>query len=96
MKKGVAFYQAKVKSVVDYSVPHNDKRVCGFLGLTRYYQKFIVNYWKIAKSRTELVKLYACMYNRDVIKTNQDMLRPIYIMILLMTTHKDDFDDNNT
>lgn len=42
----------KVKSVINWPMPKNVKGVRGFLGLTRYYCKFIGNYGLITKPLT--------------------------------------------
>lgn len=46
----------KASSVMDWPIQKKVKGVCGFLCITRYYQKFIKNYGKIASSLTELTK----------------------------------------
>lgn len=53
---GVAVDPEKIKSVVEWSTPHNVRGVMGFLGLTRYYRKFVKGYGKIAKPLTNLTK----------------------------------------
>ncbi|GAU31427.1 hypothetical protein TSUD_221980 [Trifolium subterraneum] len=55
-KDGVAVDPGKISSVVQWPTPKNVKGVRGFLGLTRYYRKFIKDYGKIAKPLTDLTK----------------------------------------
>lgn len=46
---GVAMDPSKIISITNWPVPLNEKGVCGFLGLTDHYQKFIKGYGKIAQ-----------------------------------------------
>lgn len=52
----VAVDPAKVRCILDWPEPKNVNKVCGFLGLTGYYRKFIKDYGKVAKPLTELTK----------------------------------------
>lgn len=55
-KEGAAMDPNKINYVLQWLVPTNVKGVCGFLGLTGYYRKFIKDYGKIAKPLTALTK----------------------------------------
>jgi hypothetical protein len=55
-KDGVRVYPKKIEAMQDCPRPKTLKRLCGFLGLTRYYPKFVKNYGKIAASVTTLLK----------------------------------------
>ncbi|WVZ22625.1 hypothetical protein V8G54_001169 [Vigna mungo] len=55
-EQGVVVDPEKIKSVINWPIPHNVKGVSGFLGLTGYYRKFITGYGKIAQPLTELTK----------------------------------------
>jgi hypothetical protein len=46
----------KVRDVLDWKPPTSITQVHNFLGLAGYYQRFILNFSKIAKPITELLK----------------------------------------
>jgi hypothetical protein len=55
-KDGVRVDLKKIESMQDWPHPKTLKSLCGFLGLTRYYHKFVNNYGKIAAPLTALLK----------------------------------------
>jgi hypothetical protein len=54
--EGIAVGPNKVKVVLDWKPPTTMSEVRSFLGLVGYYQRFILNFSKIAKPVTELLK----------------------------------------
>ena len=46
--QGVAIDMEKVDVMLKWLAPHLLKELCGFLGLTRYYRRFMANYGSIA------------------------------------------------
>ena len=73
--EGVAVDPEKVKCILAWPTPKNVKGVRGFLGLTRYYRKFIQDYGKIAKPLTELTKKDNFSWGIEAVKAFEEMKR---------------------
>ena len=54
--QGVKVNQNKIQVMLDWPRPTNVSELCGFLGLTGYYQKFVRHYGILAHSLTNLLK----------------------------------------
>jgi hypothetical protein len=54
--EGIAVDPSKVREVLDWKPPMSMSQVQSFLGLASYYRRFILNFSKIAKLITELLK----------------------------------------
>jgi hypothetical protein len=54
--KGIAVDPGKVKDVLDWKPPTSVTQVLSFLGLAGSDQRFILNFSKISKTITELLK----------------------------------------
>jgi hypothetical protein len=54
--EGISMDPDKVWEVLDWKPPRTMHQVCSFLGLAGYYRRFILNFSKIAKPITDLLK----------------------------------------
>jgi hypothetical protein len=54
--KGISVDPGKVREVLDWKLPRTVHQVHSFLGLAGYYHRFILNFFKIAKPITDLLK----------------------------------------
>jgi hypothetical protein len=55
-KSGVSVDPKKIEAMQDFPHPNTLKILCGFMGLTGYYHKFVKNYGNIATPLTALLK----------------------------------------
>lgn len=60
--KGVQANRSKIVATLDWPQPNTIRDLCGFLGLTSYYRKFVSNYGIIATPLTVMLKknLFQC------------------------------------
>jgi hypothetical protein len=54
--KGIVVDPSKVRDILDWELPKSVHQVRSFLGLAGYYRRFILNFSKISKPVTELLK----------------------------------------
>ena len=57
--EGVKVDPNKIKAIKEWKFSSTIKQLRGFLGLTRYYRKFVKNYGRIPTPLTTLLKKYA-------------------------------------
>jgi hypothetical protein len=55
-QEGVSVYLEKVQEVMDWKPPTTVRQIRSFLGLAGYYRRFILDFSRIAKPMTELLK----------------------------------------
>jgi hypothetical protein len=55
--EGIAVDSSKVNEVLEWKRPMSVSKVRSFLGLAGYYRRFILNFSKITKLVTELLKM---------------------------------------
>jgi hypothetical protein len=72
-KAGVRVDPKKIEAMQDWTHPKTIKSLCGFLGLTDYYHKFVHNYGKILAPLTDLLKNNSFTWNLATDKDFQDL-----------------------
>lgn len=63
--QGVEMDPSKVQAVLEWPTPTKVKGVRGFLGLTRYYRRFIKDYRKIAQPLTIITKKDGFVWDKE-------------------------------
>lgn len=55
----------KIKAIIEWPQPRSLSALCGFLGLSGFYRKFIKNYASLAAPLTDLLKFTKFTWNTD-------------------------------
>ncbi|XP_078429385.1 uncharacterized protein LOC144701451 [Wolffia australiana] len=63
--EGVATDPHKIDAIVQWPTPSSIKQLRGFLGLTNYYRRFVVNYASKAQPLTSLLKKNSFAWNEE-------------------------------
>ena len=63
--EGVRVDPKKIHEMKYWPQPKTLKSLSGFLGLTRYYRKFVCNYGRTARSLTHLLKKNSFLWNDE-------------------------------
>jgi hypothetical protein len=64
---GISVDPSKVQEVMDWKPPTTVHQIHSFLGLASYYRRFILDFSRIAKPMTELLK-YAEIYMDQIVR----------------------------
>jgi len=75
--QGVKPNPQKIKCVIEFPIPTNEKEVKSFLGLSGYYRRFVPGYGQIAKPLTTLLKKDVIFKWTDLCQEAFDTLKKI-------------------
>eukprot|EP01018_Ginkgo_biloba_P015294 Gb_10780 [translate_table: standard] len=83
--EGVKVDSKKIEAILSWSTPKNIKCLRGFLGLTRYYRKFVKGYSQIAAPLTDLLKKEAFGWNEHANQAFENLKKAMTSTLVLAT-----------
>ena len=83
--EGVKVDPNKIKAIKEWKVPTTIKKLRGFLGLTRYYRKFVKNYGRITAPLTTLLKKDAFSWTPKETKAFEHLKEVMFLATVLAT-----------
>ena len=83
--EGVKVDPSKNKTIKEWKIPTSIKHLLGFLGLTRYYLKFVKNYGRIAAPLTTLLKKDEFSWTPEATKTFEHLKETMCQVLVLAT-----------
>lgn len=81
--QGIVMDTKKIKVVTQWHIPTNIKELQGFLGLTRYYHKFIKNFGMIARPLAHLLKTNSFKWSIEVEDSFNKLKRALTTTLVL-------------
>lgn len=82
-RQGIAAYPKKIEVMRSWPEPKTMTKLRGFLGVTRYYKRFVCNYGKIARPLTELLKKNGFSWSEEATKAFQFLKTAVTSLILI-------------
>ncbi|CAM8883170.1 unnamed protein product [Rhodiola kirilowii] len=64
-RDGMAVDPEKIQAVIHWPLPTTIKQLCGFLGLTGYYRRFVAHYASLIASLTQLLRKDAFVWTEE-------------------------------
>jgi hypothetical protein len=84
--EGVKVEPNKIKARREWSIPKTLKKLGGFLGLTRYYRKFVKKYGQIVAPLIELLKKEAFYWTEEATKSFEKLKEAMCTFSLIVAS----------
>lgn len=97
-QEGIKPDQEKIRKILDWKLPENQKQIKQFLGLSGYYRRFIKDYSKIVKPMTQYLKKdekvnlndekYKAAFSKlkEILASDQVLTYPDFDLPFILTT----------